>query len=286
MKLNKANTQLGVTFNVVEFEPADILRLAQDSAQLTRIVECVNADRRQKVALVDGRADLSAAIGLNDLDGKAIDPPGLGFQRLTKTKTQGTESWLEWDETDNEHIKRFVDAVVKGQFTLHGFTLPSGDDKVKDTAVWTFLQTIADKQGDAVIIGGKVNGLDVVYTNDDGASLAIPDSTACYVLDLARAVRKGGTGPSIPKYALEAADKIIANGNEAKWHGHFTNGYTSASGVVIDPFPVGDFVTPHAPDATPEVKEAHHQAKRKALARGIHTARTQENEKTVRQEFA
>ncbi|MDE2097272.1 MAG: hypothetical protein KGL39_08525 [Patescibacteria group bacterium] len=278
MKLNKANTQLGVTFNVVEFEPADILAASQNPESLARIVECVNADRRQKVALVDARYDLSQRVGQNDLDGKPFDPPGLGFQR----KTKGTGDDVAWDQTENDHIKAFVDAVASGAFTVPDLTLPAGDMETREKAVWAYLQTLADKLGDSIINDGQVKGTSVI--SETGAS--VPDGTTCYVLDLARAVRKSGQGPAIPKYALEAADTIIKNGSQEKWYNNFTHGYTAASGIIIDAFSVTDF-RHHAPHhATADEKEAVHQANRKALARAIHTARTQENEKTVKQEFA
>jgi hypothetical protein len=239
MKQQKANTQLGVTFNVVEFEDSDILSLISDPAKLARITDCVNADRRQKIALVDARYDLSEKIN------------GLGFARKTKDVTVDGATTQVPDETEGSHIKRFTDALVDGSFSTPGWTVPSGDAKVKETAALAFLQSLADACG--------------VYT-----------------LNLDKAVRKGGTG-LIPKWALEAAGNIIKNGTQASWVEKFSKGYTTNRGIVIDAFVFGDFQ--QVGTGTPEQIEATHQSNLKNLAKAISEVRRQENEK-VQVEFA
>ena len=92
MKQNKANTQLGVTFNVVEFEDSDILSLISDPVKLTRITDCVNADRRQKIALVDARYDLSEKISTS-----------YGFTRKTKNVVADGVTTTVPDETEGAH---------------------------------------------------------------------------------------------------------------------------------------------------------------------------------------
>jgi hypothetical protein len=136
MKSNKANTQLGVTFNVVEFEDSDILSLISDPAKLARITDCVNADRRQKIALVDARYDLSEKLAKE-----------YGFARKTKdVSVDGTTTQVH-DETEGAHIKRFTDAIADGSHEVSGFTPPSGDAKVKENAALVFLQSVADACG-------------------------------------------------------------------------------------------------------------------------------------------
>lgn len=208
-----ANTQLGVTFRVVEFEDSDILTLVQDPTKLARVTDCVNADRRQKVALVDARADLSEKID------------GLGFARKTKQVTKDGETITVPAETEGEHIDRYTASLADGSTTNPNFTRPSGDAKVQQTAAEKFLQTIADTCGDKIA--------------DDG--------NPAYVLDITKAVRKAGTG-LIAKWAMTGAQNIITNGSQANWAAKFTSGYTSGSGVAIDPIAFENFQV--VPDAS------------------------------------
>ena len=136
MKQTKANTQLGVTFNVVEFEESDILTLSADPAKLVRITEAVNADRRQKVALVDARYDLSEKIDKS-----------FSFSRKTKSVVADGVTTTVPDETEGAHIKRFTDAIADGSHTVSGFTPSSGDAKAKEVSALAFLQSIADGLG-------------------------------------------------------------------------------------------------------------------------------------------
>lgn len=243
MKINLASTQLGVNFRVSEYEDADILALVADPTKLTRVTDAVNADRRQKVALVDARYDLSEKVD------------ALGFKRLTETVTKDGESTTVPSETEGKHIKRFVDALVAGSFTTPGFTLPSGDEKVKENGALAFLQDLAYTCGDK--------------TDDDGKPV--------YVLTLDKTARKAGTG-LIPKWAMEAATTIIKNGNQAPWLTKFTNGYTTNRGIVIDGFVPADFQ--QTGGTTPEEKQNVYQSNVKNLAKAIVEVRRQENEKT------
>jgi hypothetical protein len=244
MKLSKADTQLGIQFNVVEFDAKDILTLVQEPEKLARITEAVNADRRQKIALVDARYDLSVKVD------------GLGFKRVTKDVTvDGTTTQVP-DETEGKHIKRFTDALADGSFTTDGFTLPSGDETNKQNAAIAFLQKLAFTCGDKEF-----------------------DGQPAYILNLDKTVRKAGTG-LIPKWALEAATTIIANKNTGSWATKFANGYTNNKGIVIDPIVHGDFEQKAAKGSIPEEKEAVHASNIKNLAKAITEVRRQENEKT------
>jgi hypothetical protein len=245
MKLNKADTQLGVQFNVVEFEASDILSLIQDPTKLAAIVAAVNADRRQKIALVDARYDLSAKIATS-----------YGFARKTKDVIVDGQTTQVPDETESKHIKRFTDALVDGSHTAEGWTVPSGDATVKENVATAFLQSIANTCGDK---------------EHDGAK--------CYILNLDKTIRKGGTG-LIPKWAMEAATTIITNKNTGTWVERFTNGYTTNRGIVIDAFVFAPFEQKAAKGSTPEGKEVVHQSNIKNLAKAINEVRRQENEKS------
>jgi len=249
MKLNLANTQLGVQFRVVEFDDADILNLVQDPKTLARVTDCVNADRRQKVALVDGRFDLSEKINAS------------GFSRLTKPVTKDGETTQVPTETEGAHIKRYVDAVATGAFTPADFTLSSGDDAAKQASAVVHLQALAFTCGDKTF-----------------------EDKVVYILDINAAVRKGGTG-LIPKWAMEAAANIIGNKNASAWAEKFATGYTSARGIAIDPITCGDFQQKAAKGATPEEKEAVNASNVKNLAKACVEARRQETEK-MQPEFA
>ena len=74
MKVNLVSSQR-VKVRVMEYEDADILAAVQ-AGKVAELTTAVNADRRQKVALVDFRADLS------DLIEKA------GFPAKVKTVTK------------------------------------------------------------------------------------------------------------------------------------------------------------------------------------------------------
>lgn len=282
MKLTHANTQLGITFKVVEFQDSDVLEMVKDAAKLARITDCANADRRQKVALVDARFDLAQLIGTGtEPDGTVIEgvTGTLGFKREVKSITKNNETVYAWDETENDFINRFVDALVDESFTVEGYTNPTGDTKVKDTHARKFLQSLADRCGDQKFTG-------VASTPDGEGTTSVTDAI-CYVLDITKTERKS-TGPGIPKWALETADIIISKGLAEQSRNKHLAGYTSASGITIDPIVCGELQVAHG-HHTPEEKEAVHQTNRKTVARWCAEARRQENEKRTRdaaQEFA
>lgn len=242
MKNTTANTQFGVTFPVIEFEDADVLALVQDPTKLTRITDCMNADRRQKKALVEARFDLASRIGAGDTDAKIV---GLGFARKMETVTKDGEAVEVPAETEVEYFKRFLDELAAGTATAEGFTLPSGDAATRDKAAKAFLQTLANER--------------------------------TYTLDLEETIRKGGGSNLVPKWAKEGATNIIANNSQEKWAERFTNGYTSAAGVSIAPFAFSDFsvVAPH--HATPDEKQKVHEKNVLNLAKGLVEQRRQEN---------
>jgi preprotein translocase subunit YajC len=241
MKLIQANTQFGVTFPVNEFEDADVLLLVQEPTKLTRITDCMNADRRQKKALVEARYDLASRIASGDEEAKIV---GLGFLRKMETVKKDDVEVEIPAETEVEFFKRFIDALVTGEFAPDGFSLPSGDNKVKEKAALAFLQTLASER--------------------------------TYTLDLEQTVRKGGSG-LIPKWAMETAKNIIAANLAEKSRNKHLAGYTNGSGYVIAPIVCDELQ--HAPShATADEKEKVHQANIKAVAKWCHAAQKQENE--------
>jgi hypothetical protein len=272
MKLTHAGTQLGVTFKVVEWEDTDILGMIQDPKLLQRVTDCVNADRRQKVALVAGRYDLSVLIGAgtepdgSPIEGLEVKP--LGFARTTKTASKNNETVYLWKETENEHINRFVDALVDGSVTPPGWTMPSGDNKVKETHAIKFLQTLADTCGDDKFTGTTEDA--------EGLKTSVTDAV-CYILDITKEPRKGGTG-LIPKWAMDTADLIINANLAEKSRAKHMAGYTNSTGITIDPIVCGELRTPEH-HHTPEEKEQVHQSNRKTIAKWCYAARAQENEK-------
>jgi len=238
-----------VKVRVIEYEEKDILELAQNG-KLSELTVAINADRRQKVALVAFRADASEKIEAK------------GFSRKTTTVTKDGETSEVPSETEGDHIQRWIDALASGSFTEPDFTLPSGDDQVKETAALAHFQKLAFTCGD--------------HTDDDG--------NPAYKLDVNRPERTASKG-ILPKWALEAAGNIIKNNSQAKWIKNFTEGYTSGSGITIDPIPFESFGA-HAPaHATPEEKELVHKTNQKRLASAIVTVRKQEEAKRA-PEFA
>ena len=249
MKTQLASSQK-VKVRVIEYEDRDVLELAQNG-KLSELTTAINADRRQKVALVDFRADASEKI------------EALGFKRKTTTVTKDGETDEVPSETEGDHIQRWVDALASGDVSYNDFTLPSGDDKQKELAALAYFQKLAYTCGD------KVDS----------------DGNPAYQLDVNRPVRTAGAGNLLPKWALEAAGNIIKNNSQTKWIHNFTNGYISGSGIAIDPIPFESFVN-HAPaHATPEEKEAAHKLNQKHLAAAIIAVRKQEEAKRA-PEFA
>jgi hypothetical protein len=242
MKLNLASSQ-GVKARVMEYEDADIVALVQ-SGRTAEITIATNADRRQKVALVEFRSDLSEKIA------------SLGFPLKVTTVTKDGQAVEVPDETEGEHIGRFIDSLVAGTFTHESITISSGDEKAKTASAYVALQALADTCGDQ----------------------KTPDGFPCYVLDVARPVRAAGAGNLVPKWALEAATKILAGTNVAAWKSKFASGFTSPEGIAIDPIVAAPFDAPGTDEATVT-------ANRKNLAKALQEYDKQKRAKTA-SEFA
>jgi hypothetical protein len=197
MKVNLVSSQR-VKVRVTEYEDADILAAIQ-AGKVAELTIAVNADRRQKVALVEFRADLSELIEKED------------FPVKTKTVTKDGKSVEEPDETEGEHIARFRDALAGGNVIPTGFTLPTGatvTDKEKDTAANNYIQTLADKLGPYVL------------SIDRPEPKARAGKVAQWAIDKATAAFAKGSD------------------NVAKWVTQFNTGFTSPEGIVIDPIPL------------------------------------------------
>jgi hypothetical protein len=241
MKLNLASSA-GVKARVMEYEDADVLALVQ-AGKVAELTIAINADRRQKVALVEFRSDLSDKL------------TALGFARLAENVVKDGETISVPSETEGDHIKRFIDALVQGTFTHADITISSGDEKAKETSAYAALQAIAFTCGDQKTTDGQ----------------------PCYVLDVSRPVRVGGSN-LLPKWALDAAGKIIENNNQAAWASKFATGFTSPEGIAIDPIVHATFVAPGTDEATLT-------ANKKALARALVDYDKQKRAKT-QSEFA
>jgi hypothetical protein len=221
----------GMKVRVREYEDADINQLVA-AGRLPELTAIINAYQRQKSALVDFRTDFSTRIG------------ALGFSRLTVTSPVGdTVS----SETHGDHIKRFREALLNGSnYQPTGFTPVLGDTKAKEAHADAYMQSIASLCGDSQDENGN----------------------PCYTLDIVRAPRSGNSG-LIPKFWMDSATKIIANGSAGKWAGMFANGFTSPRGIAIDKVEHEDFCVAAEHHSTPEQKEAIHQTNIKRLARGL-----------------
>jgi hypothetical protein len=228
-----------IKVRVIEYEPADILAFVQDPTKLQEVTVAVNADRRQKVALVDFRSDFSERI------------IGLGYSRLMKqdTKKDGTAIEVP-DETEGEHIDRFFDSLIAGNFTPNDFTFNGAvDEKAKTEAVMAYMQTLAFKCGDA--------------TDADG--------NPAYKLDISRPEPKA-KATKVDQWALDGAKKIIDNKNTKHWHDILTKGFTSPDGIQIDPVGFEPFHGKDAKELAPEVVH-------KNLARALVAYKKQETRK-------
>ena len=245
----------GVEVRVVEYEDDDIIELV-NNGKAALVTTCVNADRRQKVALVDFRADLSVKIGEGDPEHNIT---GLGFNRKTETIQKDGQSVEVYAETEGQQIGRFVDALADGSFAPSDFTLIGQDDKAKTACAIAYLQKLASQLGP-------------------------------YTLDVNRPERAPSTG-LVPKWCMNAATQIV-NGEAKKTTVKdcvemFTAGYTSPEGVAIDPVPFVPFDVKAHKNATPEEKEAVRTANIKNLAKAIHAADRQKQTKLQAQnEFA
>ena len=223
----------GVDVRVLEYTPQEITDLC-NNGKAGDVARCVNADRRQKVALVQFRDDLSDVI------------EKLGYARKVTTIQKDGKAVEVPDETEGKHISRFVDALATGNFTPADFTLIGQDDKAKEACATAYLQKLAFTCGDE--------------KDEQGNS--------CYKLDIARPDRQPGTG-LLPKWAKDGAANILKGTNAASWVEKFTNGFTSPEGIAIDPVAFSSFVDVAPAGSTPEVIEQTLQRNIKHLAAAL-----------------
>lgn len=233
MKLNLASSA-GVKARVMEYDEADVSALVT-AGKIAEITIAINADRRQKVALVEFRAELSDRIGAGReataAEGTTPAQPaiiGLGFKRAVKDTVIKNGESIEILITEGDHIAAFVAALTAGTFTHPSIVISSGDAKAKEASAYVALQAIADQCGDE----------------------KTPDGLPCYTLNIDRPVRTGGSGNLVPKWALEGATKILAGPNVESWVAKFTNGFTSPEGIVIDPIAFSSFTAAGTDEAT------------------------------------
>lgn len=257
MKTNLVSSQR-VKVRVIEFEDADILAAVQ-AGKVAELTIAVNADRRQKVALVEFRQDLSEKIET------------VGFKRLTETITKDGKASEEYTETEGEHIARTRVALSTPDgattklkdgtetplptFRPVGFVLPPGDEKVREAAANAWIQGLAFECGD----------------KKDEAGLP------AYQLDISRPEPKAKTGKLEQAY-IDGATKIIANGNASAWATKFAKGFTSPppNNIPIDPFTHEDFLVAVPEDADATAAEAIRAKNVHNLALALRTYRKQE----------
>jgi len=244
----------GVDVRVREYTAQEVADLC-NNGKAADVARCVNADRRQKVALVEFRSDLSEKIN------------SLGFSRLTTTEQKDGQAVEVPAETEGKHIQRFADALSSGSFTPNDFTLIGQDDKAKEACAMAYLQKLAFTCGDQKDESGN----------------------PCYVLDITRPERAPSTG-LVPKWATAAATKIINGESKTTVKScieMFTTGYTAPEGVTVDPIPFAPFDTKAPKGASPEEKQAVLAQNIKNLAKAIHAAdRNKQQKLQAQNEFA
>jgi hypothetical protein len=137
MKETLQNSQR-VSARVTEYEDADIIDLV-NKGKVGLITPCVNADRRQKVALVDFRSDLLDKI------------VALGFVRETETEMKDGQAVEVPKNTEGQDVRKFTDALVAGTFCPNGFTLVGHDEDAKEACALAYLQSLASQLGPYVL---------------------------------------------------------------------------------------------------------------------------------------
>jgi len=183
MKLGKAKTRSGVKYNIAEYEDSDVLLLVQDPTKLTRLTDVLNMYLGNKTVSVEASDDLSEKI------------EHAGFARKMQTVTadgQSVEVPAPEHDTNGKFIDAAIAALVAGSWRPANFTLPSGDDKHKETAALAFLQTLAETCGNSELNGSK-----------------------CYMPSLEKTTRTG-TGGLLPKWAMDTATQILNAGLATK----------------------------------------------------------------------
>lgn len=222
MKVVRIQTNTGLQIPVARFETHEELA-KHVNGDLSKIVEICSNYGQQKDALVDGREWVSEQIATL-----------FKFPRLTKTvDVDGTPTQVD-DDTDNEHIKRFINEVAAGKFGAELVKATTVDARVLEAT--KLLQDLIDKR---------------------------PEGPFTMNLNASQRVSK----PKEPAvYALDAAQKIIAAGKAVvdTWIGRFTKGHAG-----VPPTAFEAFNTAPAKGATPEQVEATNKQNVRNLAFAI-----------------
>jgi hypothetical protein len=213
---------------VPHFETIDEIRKHLKSGD-AGIVDLINKYGRQKDSLP------------NSKDWFIETLESLGFKQARADGKPATGEDGEKLESDSKMLDRFVASVVKGTFTVPGFTVTGADDKAKTASVWEYLQGLVDKHGD-------------------------------FTMDLNASSRVGGA-KKVPVHCIEAAKRVIANGAKsvAKWKKNFEGGF-DFDGVQIGSIPFAPFDTAIPAGAKEEDAAAIRKANETNLARAIAAA--------------
>ena len=235
MKVSNVNINVKPLFIPVErFETLKEL-LAHVNGDESKIVEVCSNYGQQKDALVEGREFLST---------KIVEL--YKFPRLTVTeKVDGADVQVD-DDTDNDHIKRFIAAVAQG--TANTDLVTGTTVEARQVEIATLLQSVINAHGP-------------------------------FTMNLNAAQRVGK--PKEPAdYALKAAAGIIAAKGEQTWVTRFTKGHAG-----VPPTPFDSFVNKPAKGATAEETEAVNKANVRALAFAI-MAREKEKADLAKAEYS
>lgn len=142
-------------------------------------------------------------------------PVNIGWRSLSDYIAKSLSFPKDKGEADVKHCVRFATKASNGDVTVPGFTLPESvgnGTAASYSAVWEFLQKHAD----------TVPGLKVDANPPDARLTVSP-------------LRKY---ENLPEYARKGAEKIIANGTQAKWSKTF-----KADGIDV-----GDITAKDDPD--------------------------------------
>ena len=193
--------------------------LAHVNGDESKIVDVVSNYGQQKDSLVDGREFIST---------KIVEL--YKFPRLTTTvKVDGVDTQVD-DDTDNDHVKRFIAAVAQG--TANSDLVSGTTVETRQVEISTILQKLI---------------------NDHGP----------FTMNLNAAQRS--SKPKEPAdYALKAATGIIAAKAEKVWVDRFTKGHGG-----VPPTAFESFTNKAAKDAKAENHEAVKTANIRALAFAI-----------------
>ena len=195
--------------------------LAHVNGDESKIVDVLNAYGQQKDALVDGRAYISEYVETE-----------FGFKRLVKVVEVDGKQVEEDNDTDNDHVKRFIAEVASGQYTHAKLHIAGTNVETRTAEVGALLQAAINAKGP-------------------------------FAINLNSAIRE--SKPKKPAdYAVKAAQGIITAKKQAEWASRFTNGYQGVPATAFEPFN-----TKPAKNATAEEVEQVHQLNVKNLAFAI-----------------